>query len=84
MSPIGLSFVLRSYENESDGKASEWVQYTPTSLETLPPAFIEKLTFLNAAFQFERNQMALFLRSLYTALEDVVKDPNDDEEMVPD
>jgi hypothetical protein len=75
--------MLRSYENESDGKPSDWVQYTPTSLETLPPAFIEKLTFLSAAFQFERNQMALFLRSLYTALDDVVKDDNDDE-MVPD
>ncbi|EKM82482.1 hypothetical protein AGABI1DRAFT_52654, partial [Agaricus bisporus var. burnettii JB137-S8] len=73
-----LSFLLRSYENDSDGKITDWVQYTPTSLETLPPAFVEKLTFLNTAFQFERNQMALFLRSLYTALEDVVKDSNDD------
>ncbi|KAF7778543.1 hypothetical protein Agabi119p4_2888 [Agaricus bisporus var. burnettii] len=80
-----LSFLLRSYENDSDGKITDWVQYTPTSLETLPPAFVEKLTFLNTAFQFERNQMALFLRSLYTALEDVVKDSNDDgDEMISD
>ncbi len=73
----------------SDDQLTDWIQYLPTSLDTESPEFVQKLNFLNAPFQFERNQLALFLRTLYTTVEDIVKggregdeDGDDDEEMV--
>lgn len=51
------------------------------SLETETEDFRRRLNFLNAPFQFERNQLALFLRTLYTTVEEIVKggDENEDE-----
>lgn len=68
----------------TDEKPTDWIQYAPLSLDREPSTFVEKLGFLNAAFQFERNQLALFLRTLYTTFEDIVKaagDSGSDEDM---
>ncbi|KAF9448868.1 hypothetical protein P691DRAFT_775094 [Macrolepiota fuliginosa MF-IS2] len=75
-----ISFTLRSYEDTSEGVFTDWIQYLPVSLEKESPDFVEKLGFLNAAFQFERNQLALFLRTLYTTVEGIVKAAEDDED----
>jgi hypothetical protein len=56
-----------------DGVSTDWIQYLPTSLDKEPEEFVRELEFLNAAFQFERNQLALFLRTLYTTIERIVK-----------
>ncbi|KAF5358061.1 hypothetical protein D9756_001359 [Leucocoprinus leucothites] len=80
-----LSFTLRSYELLDDGgQHNDWIQYLPMSLEKEADAFRDKLGFLNSPFQFERNQLALFLRTLYTTVEDIVKadDESDDGERV--
>lgn len=72
----------------TDEQPTDWIQYHPTSLDKESPDYVEKLGFLSAAFLFERNQLALFLRTLYTTVEDIVKggreseDGEEDEEMV--
>ncbi|KXN92279.1 hypothetical protein AN958_08732 [Leucoagaricus sp. SymC.cos] len=83
VSPVtrSLSFSLRSYEqHDSEGHSSDWVQYLPTSLDEETEDFKQRLGFLNAPFQFERNQLALFLRTLYTTVEEIVKASEESDE----
>ncbi|KAJ3567956.1 hypothetical protein NP233_g6030 [Leucocoprinus birnbaumii] len=83
VSPItrSLSFTLRSYEQpDDDDHLSDWIQYLPTSLDTETEEFRNRLGFLASSFQFERNQLALFLRTLYTTVEDIVKGSEESED----
>ncbi len=57
---------------------AESLQYTPLGLEGASEEFIESLGFLNSPFTFERDQLALFLRTLH----DVVSDDGKEEEAV--
>jgi hypothetical protein len=70
----GLSFKLRQcYEPKADQQGEpkskadlvESLQYTPLELERETEGFVESLGFLNNPFTFERDQLALFLRTLH-------------------
>lgn len=49
------------------------VHYLPLQLDKESPEFVQKLGFLNAAFTFERDQLSLFLRTLYDTMGDTFK-----------
>lgn len=70
----GLSFKLRlscepvaDLQGEPKSKADlvPSLQYTPLHLEKEAEDFVESLGFLNKPFFFEREQLALFLRTLH-------------------
>jgi hypothetical protein len=70
----GLSFKLRQGyepkptlqgEPKSKNDLQESLQYTPLELEKETEEFVKSLGFLNNPFTFEREQLALFLRTLH-------------------
>lgn len=72
-----MSFKLRlsrepapELQGEPKSKADlvESLQYTPLHLEKEAEDFVESLGFLNNPFSFEREQLALFLRTLHDVL----------------
>lgn len=64
-------------EPKNTNDFAESLQYTPLLLDG-EEDFIESLGFLNSPFTFERDQLALFLRTLH----DVVSDDGKEEEAV--
>ncbi|KAF9484696.1 hypothetical protein BDN70DRAFT_945406 [Pholiota conissans] len=49
----------------SSDQLTESVHYVPIDLDKEPPEFVASLGFLGDTFTFERNQLSLFLRTLY-------------------
>ena len=87
LSKIGLTFKLRQCfdprpdlqeKPKNTNDFAESLQYTPLLLEGESEEFIDSLGFLNSPFTFERDQLALFLRTLH----DVVSDDGKEEEAV--
>ncbi|GLB34739.1 putative chromosome segregation protein [Lyophyllum shimeji] len=56
------------------------VHFTPLELDKEPPEFVEKLDFLSAPFSFGRNQLPLFLRTIYGRMKEAVLDEADGED----
>jgi len=52
-------------EPKSKNDLQESLQYTPLDLEKETEEFVKSLEFLNNPFSFEREQLALFLRTLH-------------------
>jgi len=81
-----LSFTLRcchepadaSQPVESREQLIPSVHYVPQELDKEPPDYVEKLGFLGAPFTFGREQLPLFLRTMYTNVGEAIKDNEDD------
>ena len=58
----------------------ESVHYTPKDLDRETAEFVESLGFLNDAFTFERDQLSLFLRTLYDNISGEENVNNEDSE----
>lgn len=58
------------------------VNYIPLDLDKEPSDYVQKLGFLGAPFTFGRDQLPLFLRTLYTNMGDAAKDDGDDGDSV--
>lgn len=86
----GLSFTLRLChepvkDDDTDSKANrglvESVQYIPQFLDKEDEEFVKSLGFLSTAFTFERDQLSLFIKTLYDNLSgDNDKDDQDDDD----
>ncbi|KAJ3736045.1 hypothetical protein DFJ43DRAFT_1221245 [Lentinula guzmanii] len=50
----------------------EMMYYEPVELDREPEEFIERLQHMGTAFSFTRDQLALFLRTLYNTLDDAL------------
>lgn len=47
---------------------TEHIKYSPLELDKEAPDFVEKLRFLGETFTFGREQLALFLKTMYDTL----------------
>ncbi|KAG6830758.1 hypothetical protein H0H92_014839 [Tricholoma furcatifolium] len=56
------------------------VQYVPQNLDFEPPEFVKKLDFLGEPFSFGRNQLPLFLRTMYERMKSAVRNDDESEE----
>lgn len=82
---LGLQFGIRLCHDLKSGESEpvesieqlvESVHYTPKYLENETAEFVESLGFLNDAFTFERDQLSLFLRTLYDNISGEENDTN--------
>jgi len=82
----GLSFKLRQCfepnanlqgEPKSKNDLAESLQYTPLELDKETEEFVKSLGFLNNPFTFERDQLALFLRTLHDVVSGDGKNDDD-------
>ncbi|KJA27049.1 hypothetical protein HYPSUDRAFT_212722 [Hypholoma sublateritium FD-334 SS-4] len=76
---IRLCHDLKSGESEPVERIEQLVDsvhYTPKDLDKETAEFVESLGFLNDAFTFERNQLSLFLRTLYDNISGEENDTN--------
>jgi len=86
----GLSFTLRcchepadaSQPLESPDQLVPSVNYIPLELDKEPPDYVEKLGFLGAPFTFGRDQLPLFLRTMYANIGDAARDDGDGDSSV--
>ncbi len=69
-------------EPKSKADLIQSLQYTPLHLEKEAEDFVESLGFLNKPFSFEREQLALFLRTLHDVVGGEGKGDEDDGEDV--
>lgn len=53
------------------------IHYAPMELDKESPDFVNGLNFLNTAFTFERNQLSLFLRTVYEKLAELMDSESD-------
>lgn len=58
------------------------VNYIPLELDKEPPDYVEKLGFLGTPFTFGREQLPLFLRTLYTSIRDATREDGDGDSSV--
>lgn len=65
---------------ETEDQLIPSVNYIPLELNKESPDYVEKLGFLGAPFTFGRDQLPLFLRTLYTNIGDATRDDGDDED----
>lgn len=87
--PTGLTFSLRFYhdlaipENErtladehvtSPDQLLQSIKYTPLELDKESDEFVERLRFLGESFTFGRDQLALFLKTMYDTLGGAAQD----------
>lgn len=86
----GLSFTLRfCYDPiEVEGEIPEVtsidqltssVHYIPLDLDKEAPDYVEKLGFLGGPFTFSRDQLPLFLRTVYTNMGEATKEDEEDD-----
>lgn len=82
-----LNFTLRFCDDLMSGESEpvtskkqlvSTVHYLPLQLDKESPEFVQKLGFLNGAFTFERDQLSLFLRTLYDTMGDTFKNGSED------
>ena len=86
----GLHFSLHTYwtpkhdaqEPYALTDFDEQVQFTPLELDKESPDFVESLDFLKDTFTFSRNQMDVFLKTLWDNVGGPGADNDDDVEMV--
>lgn len=86
---IGLTFTLRFYydinipeDQRSPGdehvtspdQLIQRIKYTPLELDKESDEFVRKLQFLGEAFTFGRDQLALFLKTMYDTLSGALTD----------
>lgn len=85
-----LTFTLRcchqpadpSHHVESKEQLIPSVNYIPLELDKEPPDYVEKLGFLGTPFTFGREQLPLFLRTLYTSIRDATREDGDGDSSV--
>jgi hypothetical protein len=78
----GLNFTLRTCDepaDESDEHVKS-VHYIPLELDKEPMDYVENLSFLGSPFTFPRDQLPLFLRTVYTNMGDATKGKVDEVE----
>lgn len=88
---IGLSFNLTARWAKIDDDGSpvtskddlqEMIFYEPLLLDKMTPEFVNDLRHMGTSFSFTRDQLALFLRTLYNILDDVLNPEQTDEDEV--
>lgn len=65
---------------ESQEQLVPSINYIPLELNKEPIDYVEKLGFLGTPFTFGRDQLPLFLRTLYTNVGNAAKGDADDED----
>ena len=83
---LGLNFTLRlcheppdaSEPPESADQLVPSANYVPLELDKEPPDFVERLGFLGSPFTFGREQLPLFLRTIYNNIGDATRAESDD------
>jgi len=60
----------------------EMIFYEPLLLDKMTPEFVNDLRHMGTSFSFTRDQLALFLRTLYNILDDVLNPEQTDEDEV--
>ncbi|KAG6889815.1 hypothetical protein C0995_014292 [Termitomyces sp. Mi166 len=92
--PQSLNFTLRLCHepDPSKGQPSEpitlkgqlmpMVHFMPQNLDREPEEFVDKLDFLKEPFSFGRQQLPLFLRTLYQRMHDALHEDDGDDDSV--
>ncbi|KAJ4487706.1 hypothetical protein J3R30DRAFT_3695297 [Lentinula aciculospora] len=57
---------------KNKGELHEMMYYEPLELDKEPEEFIERLQHMGTAFSFTRDQLALFMRTLYNTLDEAL------------
>ncbi|KAF5389827.1 hypothetical protein D9757_003581 [Collybiopsis confluens] len=66
----------------SKNDLQEMMYYEPLALDKEPEAYVTSLNTMATSFSFTRDQLALFLRTLYNTFDEIYNPPNElDEEM---
>lgn len=55
------------------------VNYIPLELDKEPTDFVDKLGFLNTPFTFARDQLPLFLRTVFSNMGEAISEDSDNE-----
>lgn len=94
MISTGLTFTLRFYYDlkipeghrspadehvTSPDQLIQRIKYTPLELDKESGEFVEKLQFLGDAFTFGRDQLALFLKTMYDTLGGAIQGDHEEE-----
>jgi hypothetical protein len=84
----GLSFTLRLFFDLQDpddmttvtspDQLCRSVHYIPLDLDKETPDFVKQLDFLSSPFTFKRHQLPLFLTQIYTKMEAICGDAEED------